>query len=184
MEPLTTANLILTGCILAIPAIIVISRIYWAAWKEKKARKAEALFDANKCRVCGCTDDKLNKKLEEARKAATDATPEYLEFRCCMCPNQRNSPEKTICPPGPFGTPESPCRFVKAYTDHVGWKHRVMSGAFNTRFIAHVQAPWTHDKEEWYSSAILMWQKTFDEAQADLNKYAKENGWKEWHYEL
>ena len=36
------------------------------------------------------------------------------------------------------------------------------------------------DNRSWNGCAMVPWQKTFEEAQADLDRLAKEKGWKEW----
>ena len=107
--------------------------------------------------------------------------PEYLEFRCCMCPNHFEEPEKAICPPGPFGTPESSCRFVKNYIDKRGWKYRVMRGLGENTFKARYQKPEKRGGTGWHCVQSLPWRNTFDEAQVDLNKLAKEKGWAEYN---
>jgi hypothetical protein len=105
--------------------------------------------------------------------------PEYLEFRCCMCPNI-NTPDKLICPPSPFGKGETPCRFVKTYIDERGWRYRVMGGLGESNFKARHQKPGKKDEwSGWKCMARLAWRKTFDEAQRDLNLLAKAKGWRE-----
>lgn len=54
--------------------------------------------------------------------------PEYLKYRCCMCPNINEN--KNICPGvkcSPYSEP-SECRFVKIYIDDRGWMYFVRSG--------------------------------------------------------
>ena len=107
--------------------------------------------------------------------------PEYLETRCCMCPNiQRND---RTCPgvPGSMHSSPSPCRFVKAYVDERGWKYKVMSGIGQNTYKARYQKPEKNGPETgWKGLAAVPWRTTFDEAQADLNAYAKKKGWSEW----
>ena len=105
---------------------------------------------------------------------------EYLEMRCCMCPNiQQNN---LVCPglPGTLHSTASRCRFVKVYIDNRGWKYKVMSGIGQDSFKARYQKPDKQGSDGWKGLAALPWRKTFDEAQADLNIYAKEKGWSEW----
>ncbi|WP_422447833.1 hypothetical protein [Thermoanaerobacterium sp. DL9XJH110] len=116
--------------------------------------------------------------LEEKRKRAGWADkqmkPEYMEYRCCMCPNI-NKPE-TQCPPGPLKPKVTPCRFVKTYVDNRGWKYRVMGGIGGDVYKARYQKP---EKAGWHCMRNLEWRKSFDEAQSDLNMLAKAKGWKE-----
>ena len=107
-------------------------------------------------------------------------TPEYLEMRCCMCPNIQK--QDTICPgiPGTLHPSASLCSFVKSYIDSRGWKYKVMSGIGENTFKARYQKPEKHGSVGWKGLAAVPWRKTFDEAQADLNAYAKKKGWSEW----
>jgi hypothetical protein len=101
--------------------------------------------------------------------------PEYLDFRCCMCPNAQNS--LVICP-GIVGTlhpEESSCRFVKSYIDSRGWKYKVIGGIVSV-FKARYLKP---DTFKWVCMRNLNWKNSFDEAQADLNRLAKKNNWNE-----
>ena len=101
---------------------------------------------------------------------------EYLERRCSDCP-QVNSPSM-ICPilvgvqqPGACS-----CRFVRAYLDNCGQERYVRSGAglgFKTYFLRIGGLGFAHACRQ------FSWRKTFDEAQADLNRYAKKNRWAE-----
>jgi len=100
---------------------------------------------------------------------------EYLEFRCCMCPN-RNEEDCTICPPSHFNKPETPCRFVKSYIDNRRWKYRVMSIIGDGAYITRYQKP---GMQSWKGLDSLPCHQRFDEAQADLNRLAKEKGWEE-----
>jgi hypothetical protein len=105
--------------------------------------------------------------------------PEYLKFRCCMCPNIHD-PENRICPPGPLKPHETPCRFVKNYIDKRGWKYRVQTGIGDpTQYKARFQKPEKHGEDGWHCVAALPWRETFDQAQADLNAYAEQKGWRE-----
>lgn len=107
------------------------------------------------------------------------SSPEYPDMRCCMCPNiQKNT---QTCP-GIAGTPHphvSPCRFVKSYIDARGWKYKVMSGIGENNFKARYQKPDKHGSVGWKGLAAVPWRQTFDEAQADLNAYAKKKQWRE-----
>ena len=107
---------------------------------------------------------------------------EYLETRCCMCPNiQKND---RICPGIP-GTPhpeDSPCRFVKAYIDDRGWRYRVMANLSETSFrIKYLKVDRKRPYNSWKGFIFTPIRQTFDEAQADLNALAKEKGWREWN---
>lgn len=103
-------------------------------------------------------------------------TPEYLAFRCCMCPNI-GTPESSICPPSPALHPEeSPCRFVKKYIDDKGQRYFVRSGIGGDTFKAFFLKP---GKTSPHGLKMVPWQDSFDKAQADLNKYAEKKAWKE-----
>lgn len=108
--------------------------------------------------------------------------PEYLKFRCCMCPNINT--DSIICP-GIKDTPHpkpSECRYVKMYTDDRGWIYFVRSGIG----VDHYKGFYTKNKKDLkagirqHGMRALEWRKTFDEAQKDLNVYAEKKGWKEW----
>lgn len=102
--------------------------------------------------------------------------PEYMEYRCCMCPNP-DDPRSTECPPNPPSRPEStPCRFVKTYVDKRGWRYRVMGGLGESNYKARYNKP---GKPGWKCMAKLPWRKSFFEAQKDLNLMAEEKGWDE-----
>lgn len=123
----------------------------------------------------------MNKITEKTNHFQT-IEPEYLEFRCCMCPNLRNKESERVCP-GIAGTPHpeaSPCRFVKAYIDERGWKYMVMSGIGENTFKARYQKPEKSGSNGWKGLGAVPWRTTFDEAQTDLNLLAKEKGWAEW----
>ena len=102
-------------------------------------------------------------------------TPEYLDFRCCMCPNVND--KSAICP-GIEGTPHpepSVCRFVKSYIDDRGWVYFVRAGIGGNTFKTFFKKPGKN--EHGYKG--LPWRDSFDEAQSDLNKMAKTKGWME-----
>ena len=103
--------------------------------------------------------------------------PEYREFRCCLCPNLYNEPEKDKCPAFMNKTEITPCRFVKTYIDERGWKYRVMSGIGEDAFKGRYNKPY---KTGWKGMPQLEWCKTFDKAQSNLNAYAKSKGWSEY----
>ena len=101
--------------------------------------------------------------------------------RCCMCPNIEKMDR--VCPGIP-GTPHSEpseCRFVKKYIDDRGWKYQVMSGLGESNYKTRYQRPEKCGDVGWKGLAAVPWRKTFDEAQEDLNRLAKEKGWREWY---
>lgn len=105
------------------------------------------------------------------------SNPEYLEYRCCMCPNVNK--KNHICPGIP-GTPhpnESPCRFVKIYVDERGWKYFVRSGIGGSSFKAFYLK--TGKAGGGHGCRWAWWKDSFDEAQAELNRVAKNKDWKE-----
>lgn len=107
-------------------------------------------------------------------------TPEYLEMRCCMCPNHEKNTQECPGIPGTLHTKPSPCRFVKAYIDNRGWKYKVMAGLGDNTFKARYQKPEKNGSIGWKGLHAVPWRNSFDEAQADLNAYAKQKGWAEW----
>lgn len=104
-------------------------------------------------------------------------SPEYRKFRCCMCPNLHR-PDNTLCPTGFLKTEITSCLFVKKYIEARGWKYQVMGGIGENSFKARYQKP---GKAGWKCLNSLPWRKTFDEAQSDLNNYARLKGWVESH---
>lgn len=68
------------------------------------------------------------------------------------------------------------------YIDTRGWKYKVMSGIGYDRYKARYQKP---DKDSsvsgWKGVAAVPWRTTFAEAQADLDRLAKERGWSVWN---
>lgn len=110
--------------------------------------------------------------------------PEYLDFRCCMCPNGYSSPQNTVCPAfEPFKKLETPCRFVKTYIDGRGCLVFVARGSRKTEIGV---TPWVVVRRETehaaacrIRSSMLPARNSLDAAQSDLNKYAKLKGWRE-----
>lgn len=102
--------------------------------------------------------------------------PEYLKFRCCMCPQKLNS--SRVCPgiPGTQHPCPSPCRFVKVYKDKRGWQYFVRSGIGSNAFKAFYRKPNQAGAHGWRS---VQWRESFDAAQADLNTEAEKRGWEE-----
>lgn len=106
--------------------------------------------------------------------------PEYLKHRCCMCPNIDKSSK--VCPgiEGSLHPEPSVCRFVKTYTDDRGWIYFVRSGIGSDRFkgfYAKNEADYKAGIRQ-HGMGALKWRTCFDEAQGDLNEYAKKKGWK------
>lgn len=99
--------------------------------------------------------------------------PEYLKFRCCMCPNEYGDEQNPVCKAG------NPCRFVKTYMDSRGWLYRVMCGIGADSYKARCNKPGGNG---WKCCSFLPWRNSFDEAQADLNAHAEKKGWKEYEY--
>lgn len=106
------------------------------------------------------------------------AVPEYLTFRCCMCPNI-NKPAALVCPgiPGSLHPDEELCRFVKIYEDERGWRYfvRAQVGLHSYRTF-YLKAGQSGNGR---SYKTLPWQGSFDKAQADLNALAARKHWKE-----
>lgn len=101
--------------------------------------------------------------------------PEYLEFRCCMCP--QTGVQSAVCPSS-ANKPETHCRFVKSYIDNRGWKYRVMPG-LGTVYKARYQNDTHKGEVGWHGIRQLEWRESFDKAQKDLNALAKKKGWGE-----
>lgn len=99
---------------------------------------------------------------------------EIRDYRCCMCPQMDQN--EHICPTGPGKSQETKCDFVVAQTDQRGWKYRVMedlAGTFKGRY--------QDDKHSgafcWHGMRQMERRENFDQAQEDLNRYAKSKGW-------
>ena len=107
-------------------------------------------------------------------------TPEYLNMRCCMCPNIGKDSKECPGIPGTLHPTSSTCRFVKNYIDDRGWKYKVMPGIGENSFKARYQKPDKQGNAGWKGLTAVPWRNSFDEAQADLNSYAKRKGWSEW----
>lgn len=105
--------------------------------------------------------------------------PEYLEFRCCMCPNIHEDPQSDQCPAWLHKKQRTPCRFVKVYEDKRGWKYRVLAGLGESNYKARYQKPDKSGLDGWHCVRQLQWRKTFDQAQRDLNLLAAKNNWLE-----
>mgnify|MGYP001265806084 CR=1 FL=1 len=55
-----------------------------------------------------------------------------------------------------------------------GWKYRVMAGICDNSFKGRYLQPNGHG---WKCMRALPWRKTEEEAQSDLDAYAKKKGW-------
>lgn len=104
--------------------------------------------------------------------------PEYLKFRCCMCPN---SEDNIICPPSPFGKDETPCRFIKTYIDNRGWKYKIKSLLGGETYCGMYQNNKHTGESGWHRMKQLPITDLFDKAQSNLNEYAELKGWKEFY---
>ena len=70
---------------------------------------------------------------------------------------------------------------TKKYIDGRGWKYKVMPGIGKEKtYKARYQKKNKMGDVGWECMRNLLWRKTFDEAQADLDRLAQEKGWKEW----
>jgi hypothetical protein len=104
--------------------------------------------------------------------------PEYLKFRCCMCPNLEN--DTTICS-GIAHTPHpdpDDCRFVKSYINKDGWtysvKRIIQTIGSAPVYIAYYHKP-EEDKDKWHIVGLLKHRTAFDKAQAELKVFAEKN---------
>lgn len=99
---------------------------------------------------------------------------EARNYRCCMCPQiDENS---HICPVGPGKTEETTCDFVVVWMDSRGWKYKVMGDLTGT-FKGHYQNNKQNGDIGWKSMKQMKRKETFDQAQEDLNQYAKKKRW-------
>jgi hypothetical protein len=111
--------------------------------------------------------------MENTQKLCDFSNPEYREIRCCMCPNIDQN--KFVCP-GITDTPhpqDSPCRFVKMYRDNKNRLYFVRPGIGQDSFKTFCRKPGKHE----HGYRQLPWQSSFDQAQSDLNIYARQKGW-------
>lgn len=63
------------------------------------------------------------------------------------------------------------------YIDQRGYKYKVMGGIGPDAFKARYQKPEKTGSNGWKGLASVPWRKTFEEAQADLDEYARKKGW-------
>ena len=61
---------------------------------------------------------------------------------------------------------------AKVYEDHRGWRYKVMQGLSNT-FKARYHKPDRAPNVGWKGVSALPWRESAEEAQADLDKWAK-----------
>lgn len=61
------------------------------------------------------------------------------------------------------------------YRDDRGWCYMVRGGIGQMEFKAFYNKP---DRYGWHGCRALPWRKTEEEAQQDLDEYAKKKGWK------
>lgn len=64
------------------------------------------------------------------------------------------------------------------YIDERGWKYKVMGGIGRNSFKARYQKPEKHGDTGWKGVAALPWRETAEEAQVDLDEYARKKSWK------
>jgi len=68
------------------------------------------------------------------------------------------------------------CRFVKVFFDIRGWVYFVRAGIGSEEYKTFYRKP---GKQSEHGCSIFSWRKSFDAAQADLNREAKKRGWQE-----
>jgi hypothetical protein len=94
-----------------------------------------------------------------------------------MCPNI-NAPQRKICPPGgPQGKKETPCEFVRAFRDDRGASVFVSNGIATDGKTWFTVRQFAGKGTHRIKAKSLPIRETFDEAQEDLNKYAKQKHW-------
>lgn len=69
---------------------------------------------------------------------------------------------------------------AKKYIDARGWKYKVMGGIGENTYKARYQKPEKSGDVGWKGLGAVPWRNTFEEAQANLDRLAKEKGWREW----
>lgn len=99
---------------------------------------------------------------------------EVREYRCCMCPQIGSYSH--ICPVRPGKTKETACDFVVTWLDSRGCKYKVMVDLDGT-FKGHYQDNKHNGDVGWKGMRQMEQRASFDEAQEDLNRYAKSKGW-------
>lgn len=99
---------------------------------------------------------------------------ETRAWRCCMCPQLDSN--SFICPTGPGKEEETKCDFVVIWIDSHGWKYKVMDDLDGT-FKGHYQDDKHNENDGWKGMPQMEQREYFDQAQEDLNRYAKQKGW-------
>lgn len=99
------------------------------------------------------------------------------ENPCCMCPAMSHDFKKEVCDGhGTFlGKTVGPCNFVNKFKDERGWLFFVRKGLGESNYKTFFKKP--GQKTEGHGYRNLSWQKSFREAQEDLNKLALKKGW-------
>jgi hypothetical protein len=101
------------------------------------------------------------------------------ENRCCMCPNySKKEMESSVCPgiSGTIHSKRSTCKFVNVWHDENGEAVFVSSGLGKNNFMSFRRS--ARGGLHLVKTKFLPVRKNFDEAQTDLNLYAKKKGWK------
>lgn len=99
---------------------------------------------------------------------------EVRDYRCCMCP--QIDMDKCICPAGPGKLEETICDFVITWADARGWKYKVVGDLAGT-YKGCYQDDKHQDSIGWHGMRQMRRRESFDQAQEDLNRYAKSKGW-------
>jgi len=104
------------------------------------------------------------------------------EIRCCVCPKQKNKrrvlTQVGLCPgiPETLHPKSSKCDFENVWHDEKGEDVFVNSGLGGKNYMSFRRS--THGGLHRVKTKYLPERKSFDEAQHDLNLYAKKKGWK------
>lgn len=112
------------------------------------------------------------KKLIEER----GSKPEYLDYRCCMCPHIGIDESVDICPADSYRKGYTPCRFVKYYSDEDNMTYAVFQE--NKTYIINRRDEIFTDAFDRAPGFEVF--NSFDDAQSTLNKYAKSLNWHEY----
>jgi len=99
------------------------------------------------------------------------------EQRCCMCPNTYKE-EKSIYCPGIKGSPhpkQTACGFVNIWHDENGEEVFVDSGLGKRHYMSFRRS--ASGGLHRVKTKFLPVRNNFDDAQTDLNLYARKKGW-------
>jgi len=99
------------------------------------------------------------------------------EQRCCMCPKTKGE-ESNVCPgiPGTHHPRRTSCGFANIWRDENGETVFVSSGLGKRKFMSFRRS--ASGGLHRVKTKFLPVRNNFDDAQEDLNLYARKKGWK------